>query len=36
MQLLYSVVIPLLNEQEAIPELYARLKAEMEKLTAGE
>ncbi|HZY62400.1 MAG TPA: glycosyltransferase family 2 protein [Edaphobacter sp.] len=27
-----SVVIPLLNEQESIPELYTRLKVEMEKL----
>lgn len=31
----YSVVIPLLNEQESIPELYARLKAELERLTGG-
>jgi len=35
-QLIYSVVIPFLNEQEAIPELYARLKVEMEKLVNNE
>jgi glycosyltransferase involved in cell wall biosynthesis len=27
----YSVVIPLLNEEQSIPELYARLKAVMER-----
>lgn len=32
---LYSVVVPFLNEQEAIPELYARLKAELERLVDG-
>ena len=30
--MLYSIVVPLLNE-DAIPELYARLTCEMEKLT---
>jgi glycosyltransferase involved in cell wall biosynthesis len=29
---LYSVVVPFLNEQESIPELYARLKLELERL----
>ena len=28
-----SVVVPLLNEQESIPELYARLNHEIERLT---
>ena len=32
--LLYSIVVSLLNE-DAIPELYARLTCEMEKLTEG-
>ena len=32
--LLYSIVVPLLNE-DAIPELYARLTCEMETLTEG-
>jgi glycosyltransferase involved in cell wall biosynthesis len=32
---MYSVVVPCLNEQDAIPELYARLKAELERLTDG-
>jgi glycosyltransferase involved in cell wall biosynthesis len=31
--IMFSVVIPLLDEQESIPELYSRLKCEMEKLT---
>ncbi|MDE1154958.1 MAG: glycosyltransferase family 2 protein [Acidobacteriaceae bacterium] len=31
----YSVVIPLLNEEDSIPELYARLKNELERLTQG-
>jgi glycosyltransferase involved in cell wall biosynthesis len=30
-----SVVIPLLNEQESIPELYARLTHELERMTEG-
>jgi glycosyltransferase involved in cell wall biosynthesis len=35
MPTLYSVVVPLLNEQESIPELYTRLKTELERLTDG-
>jgi glycosyltransferase involved in cell wall biosynthesis len=31
----FSVVIPLLNEQESIPELYARLTHELERMTEG-
>jgi glycosyltransferase involved in cell wall biosynthesis len=31
----YSVVVPLLNEQESIPELYTRLKTELERITDG-
>lgn len=33
MSISYSVVIPVLNEQDSIPELYARLKVELEKIT---
>ena len=35
MSTLYSVVVPMLNEQDAIPELYAQLKIELERLTDG-
>jgi glycosyltransferase involved in cell wall biosynthesis len=35
MPVAYSVVVPVLNEQDSIPELYARLKAELERLTDG-
>ena len=31
----YTVVVPVLNEQESIPELYARLKTELERMTDG-
>ena len=30
----YSIVIPLLNEQDSIPELYTRLKSELEQIAA--
>jgi glycosyltransferase involved in cell wall biosynthesis len=33
---MYSVVVPVLNEQESIPELYARLNTELERLTVDE
>lgn len=32
---MYSVVVPCLNEQDAIHELYARLKSELERLVEG-
>lgn len=35
MAISYSVVIPVLNEQDSVPELYARLKTELEKLTGA-
>lgn len=30
----YSIVIPLLNEEDAIPELYTRLKSELEQIAS--
>lgn len=33
MPISYSVVIPVLNEQDSIPELYGRLKVELERIT---
>jgi len=36
MHVAYSVVVPLLNEEESIPELYSRLKSELEKMTEDE
>lgn len=34
MTIAYSIVIPLLNEEDSISELYARLKTELEQMTA--
>jgi glycosyltransferase involved in cell wall biosynthesis len=33
MPISYSIVIPVLNEQDSIPELYARLNTELKKIT---
>ncbi len=33
MAIAYSVVVPLLNEEDSIPELYRRLKDELERMT---
>ena len=35
MCIIYSVIVPCLNEQDAIHEFYARLKSELERLTEG-
>ncbi len=35
MSMSYSIVIPVLNEEDAIPELYARLNTELEKMTSS-
>lgn len=33
MPISYSIVVPVLNEQDSIPELYARLNTELKKIT---